>query len=195
MLAKVLSSGFLGIDPYQVEVEVDISNGLPVFNIVGLADAAISESRERVKAAIKNCGFSMNPKRILVNLSPAGIKKEGPQFDLPIAIGIMRSFEYIKDDTRLSDYMFIGELSLGGSVKRTSGVINAVICAKEKGMKGIIIPRENMREASMIEGIEVVPVRNLKEVLEFIDDGKIQIYNEELIDECKKIIIVLILKR
>ncbi len=186
MLAKVLSSGFLGIDPYQVEVEVDISNGLPIFNIVGLADAAISESRERVKAAIKNCGFSMNPKRILVNLSPAGIKKEGPQFDLPIAIGIMRSFEYIKDETRLSDYMFIGELSLGGSVKRTSGVINAVICAKEKGMRGIVIPKENMREAVMIEGIEVIPVRSLKEVLEFIDEGKIQSYDEELTDEYKE---------
>ncbi|WP_319370134.1 YifB family Mg chelatase-like AAA ATPase [uncultured Ilyobacter sp.] len=179
MLAKVLSSGFLGIDPYQVEVEVDISNGLPVFNIVGLADAAISESRERVKAAIKNCGFSMNPKRILVNLSPAGIRKEGPQFDLPIAIGIMRSFGYVKDDTRLLDYMFIGELSLGGGIKRTNGVINAVICAKEKGMKGIVIPRENMREAVMIEGIEVIPVKTLKEVVEFIDEGKVQDCDED----------------
>ncbi len=179
MLAKVLSSGFLGIDPYQVEVEVDISNGLPVFNIVGLADAAISESRERVKAAIKNCGFSMNPKRILVNLFPAGIKKEGPQFDLPIAVGIMRSFGYIKEDDKLLNYMFIGELSLGGHVKRTSGVINAVICAKEKGLKGIVIPRENMREAVMIEGIEVIPVRSLKEVMEFIDKGKIHDYKKE----------------
>lgn len=185
MLAKVLSSGFLGIDPYQVEVEVDISNGLPVFNIVGLADAAISESRERVKAAIKNCGFSMNPKRILVNLSPAGIKKEGPQFDLPIAIGIMRSFGYIKEDNRLLNYMFIGELSLGGNIKRTNGVINAVICAKEKGMKGIVIPRENMKEAVMIEGIEVIPVRSLREVMEFVDEGKIQEYNEAALDKCE----------
>jgi magnesium chelatase family protein len=174
MLSKVISSGFLGIDPYQVEVEVDISNGLPVFNIVGLADAAISESRERVKAAIKNCGFSMNPKRILVNLSPAGIKKEGPQFDLPIAIGIMKAFGYIKGEDRLQKYMFIGELSLGGHVKRTNGVINAVICAKEKGLKGVVIPRENYAEASMIEGIEVIPVRDLKEVVGFIEESKVE---------------------
>lgn len=187
MLAKVISSGFLGIDPYQVEVEIDISNGLPVFNIVGLADAAISESRERVKAAIKNCGFSMNPKRILVNLSPAGIKKEGPQFDLPIAIGIMKAFGYIEGEDRLLEYMFIGELSLGGHVKRTNGVINAVICAKEKGLKGVVIPRENYTEASMIEGIEVIPVRSLKETVEFINEGRVESCEEQSIifeEEC-----------
>ena len=169
MLAKVLSSGFLGIESYRVEVEVDVGNGLPIFNIVGLADMAISESRERVRAALKNCRFDMNPKRIIVNLSPAGVKKEGPQFDLPIAIGIMRAMGHITDNSRLEDYMYIGELSLGGRVRRTKGIINAVICAKEQGMKGIVIPNENYPEASTIEGIDIIPVDDIREVYDFIE--------------------------
>ncbi len=169
MLAKVLSSGFLGIESYRVEVEVDVGNGLPIFNIVGLADVAISESRERVRAALKNCKFDMNPRRIVVNLSPAGIRKEGPQFDLPIALGIMRAMGNITEGSRLENYMYIGELSLGGRVRRTRGIINAVICAREQGMKGIVVPRENYPEASTIEGVEVIPVDNIREVYDFVE--------------------------
>ena len=171
MLSKVFSSGSLGIESYKVEVEVDVGNGLPIFNIVGMADIAISESRERVRAALKNCKFDMSPKRIIVNLSPAGIKKEGPQFDLPIAIGIMRAMGHITKEDRLEEYMYIGELSLGGKIRRTKGIINAVICAKEMGMKGIIIPKENYWEASTIEGIEVLPVADIKEVYDFIENA------------------------
>lgn len=173
MLSKVYSSGFLGIESYRVEVEVDVSNGLPVFSIVGMADIAISESKERVRAALKNCRFDMNPKRIVVNLSPAGIKKEGPQFDLPIALGIMRAMGHISQEKRLKEYMYIGELSLGGEVRRTKGIINAVICAKEQGMKGIVIPVENYREAKTIEGIELIPVADIREVYDFVEEGRI----------------------
>lgn len=184
MLAKVLSSGFLGIESYRVEVEVDVGNGLPIFNIVGLADVAISESRERVRAALKNCKFDMNPKRIVVNLSPAGIRKEGPQFDLPIALGIMKAMGHITEDSRLENYMYIGELSLGGKVRRTRGIINAVICAREQGMKGIVIPRENYPEASTIEGVEVIPVDNIREVYDFVEgDIRPEIDIEEQVEE------------
>ncbi len=184
MLAKVLSSGFLGIESYRVEVEVDVGNGLPIFNIVGLADVAISESRERVRAALKNCRFDMNPRRIVVNLSPAGIRKEGPQFDLPIALGIMKAMGHITEDSRLEDYMYIGELSLGGKVRRTRGIINAVICAREQGMKGIVIPRENYPEASTIEGVEVIPVDNIREVYDFVEgDIRPEVNMEEQVEE------------
>ncbi len=184
MLAKVLSSGFLGIESYRVEVEVDVGNGLPIFNIVGLADVAISESRERVRAALKNCRFDMNPRRIVVNLSPAGIRKEGPQFDLPIALGIMKAMGHITEDSRLEDYMYIGELSLGGKVRRTRGIINAVICAREQGMRGIVIPRENYPEASTIEGVEVIPVDNIREVYDFVEgDIKPEVNMEEQVEE------------
>lgn len=184
MLAKVLSSGFLGIESYRVEVEVDVGNGLPIFNIVGLADVAISESRERVRAALKNCRFDMNPRRIVVNLSPAGIRKEGPQFDLPIALGIMKAMGHIREDSRLENYMYIGELSLGGKVRRTRGIINAVICAREQGMKGIVIPRENYPEASTIEGVEVIPVDNIREVYDFVEeDIRPEINMEEQVEE------------
>ncbi len=169
MLSKVFSSGILGIRSYKVEVEVDVANGLPVFNIVGMGDQAISESRERIRAALKNCGFNMLPKRIVVNLLPAGIKKEGPQFDLPISLGILMSMGYIDSKELLTDYMYIGEVSLAGEIRRTKGVINAVICAKEQGIKGIIVPYENYNEASMVEGVEVIPVRNLKDVINFIE--------------------------
>ncbi len=186
MLAKILSSGFLGIESYRVEVEVDVGNGLPIFNIVGLADVAISESRERVRAALKNCKFDMNPKRIVVNLSPAGIRKEGPQFDLPIALGIMRAMGHITDESMLKDHMYIGELSLGGGVRRTKGIINAVICAKEQGMKGIVIPKENYPEASAIEGIEIIPVGNIREVYNFIESGvKPEVVMEEREEEAE----------
>lgn len=184
MLAKVLSSGFLGIESYKVEVEVDVGNGLPIFNIVGLADVAISESKERVRAALKNCKFDMNPKRIIVNLSPAGVKKEGPQFDLPIALGIMRAMGHIREEERLADYMYIGELSLGGEVRRTKGIINAVICAKEQNMTGIIIPLENYHEASTIKGIDIIPVKDINEVYDFVEKN---ITPEKPMDELKDI--------
>lgn len=178
MLAEILSASFFGVEGYLVKVEVDLSNGLPYFNIVGLGDAAISESKERVKAGIKNSGYEMFPKRIVVNLSPADVRKEGSGFDLPIAIGILAcNGRVIKE--RLADYIIIGELSLSGEINPVKGIINAVITAKENDIKGIIIPYENYLEGTMIDGVEVVPARNLTDVIKFLNDGSIPVYEEE----------------
>src|SRR6056297_3647367 len=116
MLAKTVSNAVLGIEGYEVEVEIDLAKGLPAFNIVGLPDAAVRESKERVRAAIKNSGFNFPIKRITVNLAPADIKKEGPAFDLPIAIGILAALGLVKED-KLSGYALVGELSLDGEIR------------------------------------------------------------------------------
>lgn len=187
MNKKIFTSAYIGIDPYLVEVEIDISRGLPVFSIVGLGDTAILESKYRVKAALKNTGYDISPQKIVINLSPAGIKKEGVQFDLPIALGIILTMGLLKDDKNILDkYLFLGELSLNGEVKGVDGVINAVILAKEKGFKGIIIPWENRNEASLIDNIELVPVKNILEVVDFIKDLKINSFKAENIKEEKK---------
>lgn len=177
MNKKIFTSAYIGIDPYLVEVEIDISRGLPIFSIVGLGDTAILESKYRVKAALKNTGYDISPQKIVINLSPAGIKKEGVQFDLPIALGIILTMGLLKDDKNILDkYLFLGELSLNGEVKGVDGVINAVILAKEKGFKGIVIPWENRNEASLIDNIEIVPVKNILEVVDFIEDLKINFF-------------------
>ena len=142
MLAKVLSASFIGVEGYIIEVEVDISNGLPIFNIVGLGDMAISESKERVKASIKNSGYDFSPKRVVVNLSPAHIRKEGSSFDLPIALGILMAFGMVSME-KAKDYVVLGELGLGGDINRVTGIINAVITSKENGIKGIVVPYDN----------------------------------------------------
>lgn len=175
MLVKVLSSSFFGIEPFLVEVEVDTANGLPIFNIVGLGDTIIIESRERIRAAIKNMGYILEPKRIIVNLTPANIKKYGSHFDLPIAIGIMKGMKIIEDyDGKLEEYLFMGELSLTGEIRRVDGVISVVLLAKIKGFKGVIIPEGNFDEASIIKGVKIIPVSNLRDVVNFIETGKIR---------------------
>ncbi len=178
MLSRIMSATFLGVDSYVIEVEVDTTNGLPIFNIVGLPDAAISESKERVRAAIKNSGYEVFPRRITVNLSPAGVRKEGSAFDLPIAIGMLSSFGFFNENSdtefkkRLESYLVIGELSLSGDVKRTKGVINAALCAKEHGYLGVLVPYENFSEASIVDEVEIVGVKNLTEAVEFLTFGK-----------------------
>ena len=144
MLSKVLSASFVGVEGYIIEVETDISSGLPIFNIVGLGDMAISESKERVKAGIKNSGYEFNPKRIVVNLSPAHIRKEGSSFDLSIALGILISMGIVSSE-KAKDYVILGELGLGGQVNRVTGIINAVITAKENNIKGIVVPYEKAK--------------------------------------------------
>ena len=171
MLAKVLSASFIGVEGYIIEVEVDISNGLPIFNIVGLGDMAISESKERVKASIKNSGYDFSPKRVVVNLSPAHIRKEGSSFDLPIALGILMAFGMVSME-KAKDYVVLGELGLGGDINRVTGIINAVITSKENGIKGIVVPYDNYLEAKMIQGVDIIPVRNLKELIAFYNDDK-----------------------
>lgn len=169
MLSKVLSSAVLGIDAYLVEVEVDIASGLPVFSTVGLPDGAVKESKDRVKSAIKNCGYEFPARKITVNLAPADIKKEGTGFDLPIAIGIIAATAGIKRE-KLSDYIILGELSLDGSIKPIKGALSIAIKAKELGIKGFILPKENAREAAVVGEIDILGVENISELVSFLND-------------------------
>lgn len=187
MNKRVLSSSYLGVESFLVEVEIDISNGLPNFAIIGLGDTAISESKDRIRTALKNSGFKLEPKKIIVNLSPAGVKKEGAHFDLPIAVGIMLTMGFIKDRYNISDnYLFLGELSLNGDIKRVRGALNSVIFAKEKGYKGIVLPSENYQEATLIKGIEIIPVDNLKDVADFISKNVVKTVQEKFIPEMEE---------
>lgn len=164
MIAKVNSCGILGIDGYIIEVETDISNGLPSFEIVGLADTAVKEAKERVRAAIRNINIDFPIRRITINLAPANTRKEGSSLDLPIAIGILiSSFQISISD--ISSYAFIGELSLDGGVKRVNGVLPMALNCFNKGIKNIILPKENADEAAVISGLNVYPVENLKQVV------------------------------
>ncbi|MEA1939525.1 MAG: YifB family Mg chelatase-like AAA ATPase [Candidatus Caldatribacteriota bacterium] len=182
MLSKLYSATIFGIDSFLVEVEVDIRQGLPLFNIVGLPDTAIQESRERVRAAIKNSEYEFPRNRITVNLAPADIKKEGPIFDLPIALGILAASRQIKQDI-LNDFLIIGELSLDGTVKSINGVLPIAIMARDIGKKKTIVPINNAEEAGVIKELEVIPVSSLNEIIEFLN-GKISIKPIEVdIDE------------
>jgi len=167
MISKVLSSSVFGIDAYLVEVEVDIAPGFPQFSTVGLPEGAVKESKERVKTAIKNCGYDFPQKRITVNLAPADIKKEGSAFDLPIAIGILSATGIMSYD-KLGDYVIIGELSLDGRVKAVRGALPTAICARDSSLKGVILPKENAEEAAVVDGVEVLAVEYLPEIVEFL---------------------------
>lgn len=171
MISKVNSTALLGIDGYIVSVETDISNGMPGFDIVGLPDAAVKESKERIRAAIKNTGLVMPSKHIIVNLAPADVKKEGAHFDLPIAIGILISSQQLTfADSK--QYMFLGELSLDGELRRVNGVLPMVISAFQRGIKRVILPFENVKEAAVISGVEVYGMKNLKEILQHFTGQK-----------------------
>ncbi len=177
MLAKVLSSAVIGIDAYPVEVEVDIMPGLPCFTTVGLPETAVKESKERVKSAITNSGYRFPDDRITVNLAPAHIKKEGTGFDLPIALGILQATGMIPAE-KLARYFFLGELSLDGRVKPVFGSLSMAIAAKEAGYEGIVVPFDNRKEASVVQGMEVYGVENLSQVAEFIN-GSLTLAREE----------------
>jgi len=168
MIVKVTSSAILGIDSWPIDVEVDISRGLPQFFTVGLPDVSVKESKDRIKAAIQNSGYTFPATRVTVNLAPADIKKEGTGFDLPIAVGILAAQGLIRQD-RLSDYLFTGELSLDGSVKGVYGALPSAIQAAKAGMKGIVLPRGNAAEGSMVEGIEAIAVDYLHEAVDFLN--------------------------
>ncbi len=168
MLAKVLSSAVLGVDAYLVEVEVDIALGLPIFNTVGLPDTSVKESRDRVKAAIKNCGFDFPSRRITVNLAPADIKKEGACFDLPMACGILAAMGLIKPD-RLKTHLLLGELSLDGGLRGVKGALPMAVSAAERGLAGMVLPAENAAEAAVVEGIQVYGVETLPQVVQFLN--------------------------
>jgi magnesium chelatase family protein len=171
MLAQVLSSAIWGIEAYPVEVEVDIQHGLPAWTTVGLPDTVVKESKERIRSAIKNCGYQFPSDRITINLAPASRRKEGSALDLPIALGILAANGQIKGE-RLKEYLFLGELSLDGTVKRIKGVLPIALLVKELGIKGLIIPQENIAEAAIVPEIEVIPVKSLVEVVEFLNGLK-----------------------
>lgn len=166
MLAKIISCATVGLEGAIVEVEVDISPGLPSFTIVGLPDAAVQEARERVRAAIRNSGCNFPTKRIVVNLAPADLKKAGPAYDLPIAIGILLSSEQISAD--VSQTLILGELSLDGSLRHTNGILPMVALAHEKGISNIIVPAVDAREASLIEGPKITPVISLPQLISYL---------------------------
>jgi magnesium chelatase family protein len=168
MLAIITSCSVLGIQGWLIQVEVDIAQGLPTFSTVGLPDSSVRESKDRVKAAIKNCGYQFPNKRITVNLAPADIKKEGAGFDLPIAIGILEATETLKRQ-REGNYCVVGELSLDGCVHRVNGILPMILAAKEQGFKGILIPHENKEEAQISpEGIDIIPINSLPQAVEFL---------------------------
>ena len=174
MLAKAYSNAVTGIDGYLVEVEIDLSQGLPAFNIVGLPDAAVREAKERVKSAIKNSGFQFPVKRITVNLAPADIRKKGPIFDLPIAVGILKAVGLIKG-SELHNYTLVGELSLDGTVNKISGALPMALASKKEGKKGIILPQVNAPEAAVVEGLEIIAVNKLTDVISFFNQQQKEI--------------------
>lgn len=168
MLAKITSCSVLGIDGWLIQVEVDIATGLPMFSTVGLPDSTVRESKDRVKAAIKNCGYKFPARKITVNLAPADIRKEGAGFDLPIAIGILEATE-IFQRKREGQYCIVGELSLDGGVHKVNGLLPMILAAKTHALSGIIIPKENSDEAQIVpDGIDIVPVSSLQQAVEFL---------------------------
>ena len=169
MLAKINSFALSGVKGYKVDIELDINSGLPSYDVVGLPDTAIKESRERVRSAIKNSGYDYPTKKITVNLAPADTKKEGAIFDLAIAIGILSATEQIPIG-KYKDFIILGELSLDGSIRNISGILPTIIAGVECGYKNYIIPNANRNEASYIDGINVYPASSLREVVEFLRD-------------------------
>ena len=165
MFSRINSMGLFGIESYMVGVEVDYGQGLPRVDLVGLPDTAVNESRDRVRSAIKNSGFSFPQSRLTINLSPADIKKEGALYDLPILIAILIAGHQI--NANVDDCAFIGELSLDGIVRHVNGALPMVIRAKKAGIKRVFVPKSNSLESSVVEGIEVYAVSNVCEVVQF----------------------------
>lgn len=163
MFARINSMGLFGIDSYMVSVEIDCGQGIPRIELVGLPDAAVSESRNRVRSAIKNSGFSFPQSRVTINLSPADIRKEGPLYDLPILIAILKATEQLR--CSIDDCAFIGELSLDGIIRHVNGALPMVIRAKKSGLKRVFVPASNALESSVVEGMEIYAVENVNQVI------------------------------
>ncbi len=189
MLSIVKSMSLQGLEGFLVDVQVDVSAGMPNWEVVGLPDATVKESKERVRTAIKNSGYEFQSRRIVINLAPADTRKEGSFFDLPIAIGILIDFQNIKPQN-LEDTVFIGELSLSGNINKINGVLPMCIEAKKLGIKRVILPDENAKEAAIVEGLEVIGANNLKQVVDYLN-GNLKIESvstniEEILKEKHK---------
>lgn len=170
MFAKIKSLGLFGMDAYVVDVEADISSGLPSFDIVGLPDAAVKESRDRVRAAIKNCGYKFPIGRITINLAPADVKKEGSVYDLPIMIAILSASEQLSAD--VDDSVFIGEVSLDGNIRKVNGIIAMAIKARGEGIKNFFLPADNANEGSYVDNINIFGVENIKDLFAHLKGEK-----------------------
>jgi magnesium chelatase family protein len=173
MLAKVCSAAVNGVEAYPVEVEVNAGFGDTIIVIVGLPDAAVKESRDRVMTALINSGFAFTFGRTTINLAPADVKKEGPSFDLPIAVGMVAASEQMDSD-QLDRYVMVGELALTGAVRPVKGVLPIALSARAQGKAGIFVPPENAAEAAVVSGLQVIPIQNLREAVSFLE-GELQI--------------------
>jgi magnesium chelatase family protein len=168
MLARVWSASIVGIDAIKVGVEIDVSGGLPGIVVVGLPDVAVQESKERVKAALKNAGYAFPMRKIVINLAPADLRKEGPSFDLPISMGILAASEQVNTQL-LGDYLFIGEVSLDGSLRPVTGVLPIAAAAQKMGITGLIVPADNVGEAAVVQELKVYGFKLLSEVADFLN--------------------------
>ncbi len=184
MYSRVNSLGVTALDGYSVTVETDISNGLPQFDIVGLPDNAVKESRDRVRSAMKNMGFDVPTQRITVNLAPGDIRKAGPLYDLPILISVLIASEQLRVD--ISDCAFLGELSLSGDLRAVKGVISMAIAAREQGVKHLFVPADNANEASVIQNIEVHSAQNVNQILSHFKGDMIPPHRHEQHDTAEK---------
>ena len=174
MICKIKSFGVNGIEGFLVDVEVDISRGLPKSHIVGLPDASVRESRDRVEGAIRNSGFKFPNSKIVVNLAPAGMRKEGALYDLPIAVGILLATDDIFNADVCEEFAFVGELSLDGEIKGVEGILPILIEAEKLGIKKIIIPKANTHEASFVHGIDVYFADNLRAVVDALNSDNLK---------------------
>lgn len=176
MFAKINSLGLFGLNSFNVDVEIEISRGIPVFEIVGLPDTVVKESRERIKASMRSCNIEFPVARVMVNLAPAGTRKSGSVHDLAILMAILHASGYIKND--LDRFCFIGELSLNGQLRAIEGVLPMVLLAKESGFEGVFVPEENAYEASVAEGIDIYAVKSVSDILEHFS-GRIKIEKQK----------------
>ncbi len=183
MVSNVKTAAVVGLDTYEIEVEVDLNLGIPAFLVVGLPDTAVNEAKERVRSAIKNSGFAFPTKKIIVNLAPADIKKEGTMYDLPIAIGVLAADEAIDNDS-LKNYVFLGELSLDGSLKAVNSVLPIVAGLKNLGIKNVIVPEDNKYEAALIPDVTVYSAKCLNDVANHFASK-----NDETHKELEKVVI------
>ena len=183
MLSITKSMVLHGLKGFLIEVQVDISSGLPAWDIVGLPDTSVKEAKERVRTAIKNSGYELLSRKIVVNLAPANLRKEGPIFDLSIAVGILMSLDVIYDKGA-NNVLLIGELSLNGNLNPISGVLPICIEAKKLGIQKVILPKQNAQEASIIDGIEILGAEDLNEVVNYLNgDTKIPAFHTSW-EEC-----------
>ncbi len=186
MLSIVKTISLIGLCGNIVEVQTDISNGLPSFEIVGMPDISVKESKERIKSAIRNSNIKLASKKILINLAPANTKKEGTSYDLPIAIGILMALGIIYK-TQIMDTIFIGELALDGKVNKVIGILPMCIEAKKLGIKTIYVPKQNENEACIVEGLNIIPINTLKEVITYLNEGKSIVKKTKIVSKIEQL--------